>query len=202
MPMLQVLEASSENVFVPITVGGGIREYTDPITNAHWSALDVTTKYFQSGADKVSIGSDAVFAAETYLEMNKKTGESSIEQISSHYGAQAVVVSIDPKRVYCDGPSAIVGKETLNDKTIVQLRDKDVKGPNGECFCWWQVTVKGNKQGIFELFVYLSSPPSHHKYPNNHIPVPCLILVHHLLRKEEEKLGIWMQSNWPKYLKF
>lgn len=30
--MLQVLEAASEHVFVPLTVGGGVREYTDPTT--------------------------------------------------------------------------------------------------------------------------------------------------------------------------
>lgn len=29
LPMLQVLEAASQNVFVPLTVGGGIREYVD-----------------------------------------------------------------------------------------------------------------------------------------------------------------------------
>ena len=30
MPMLQVLEESSKSIFVPLTVGGGIRSYTDP----------------------------------------------------------------------------------------------------------------------------------------------------------------------------
>ena len=30
MPMLQVLEEASKNIFVPLTVGGGIRSYTDP----------------------------------------------------------------------------------------------------------------------------------------------------------------------------
>eukprot|EP01037_Dinobryon_pediforme_P024611 gene24611-26454_t len=116
LPMLQVLEASSENVFVPLTVGGGIREYVDP-NGVEYSALQVASRYFRSGADKVSIGSDAVYAAEDYLRSRQKTGRSSIEQISSqrvsivtskqilycsHYGAQAVVVSIDPKRVYVD----------------------------------------------------------------------------------------------------
>lgn len=57
---------------------------------------------FRSGADKVSIGSDAVYIAEEYLRTNFKSGESSIELISEVYGAQAVVVSIDPKRVYVD----------------------------------------------------------------------------------------------------
>ena len=77
----QVLRKTSEGVFVPLTVGGGIREFTD----AHgqfWSALDVAAEYFRSGADKVSIGSDAVHVAEEYLSSGSKTGKSSIEQIS------------------------------------------------------------------------------------------------------------------------
>lgn len=36
---------------------------------------------------------------------SSRTGESSIEQISRVYGAQAVVVSIDPKRVWIEDPS-------------------------------------------------------------------------------------------------
>jgi glutamine amidotransferase/cyclase len=143
LPMLQVLESSSAEVFVPLTVGGGIRGYTDPSTGIEWSALDVTTKYFKSGADKVSIGSDAVFSAESYLSSRVLTGKSSIEQISNHYGAQAVVVSIDPKRVYCDSPGA--GGAGIEDKTIVKLGDND-RGPNGEAYCWWQVTVKGGRE--------------------------------------------------------
>merc|ERR1711871_694193 len=96
-PMLKVLEKASECVFVPLTVGGGIREYTDPDGKV-WSALDVASRYFAAGADKVSIGSDAVAAAEEYLTSSKASGDSCLEQISQHYGAQAVVVSVDPKR--------------------------------------------------------------------------------------------------------
>ena len=81
MPMLQVLESSSENVFVPLTVGGGIREYQDA-DGRLWSSLEVAGRYFRSGADKVSIGSDAVYAAEDFLRLRKKEGKSSIEQIS------------------------------------------------------------------------------------------------------------------------
>lgn len=80
-PMLRVLELSSENVFVPLTVGGGIREYTDP-SGQSWSALDVAARYFRAGADKVSIGSDAVAAAEEYLASGVKTGASCLELIS------------------------------------------------------------------------------------------------------------------------
>ena len=55
MPMLQVLEEASKNIFVPLTVGGGIRSYTDPSTGQTWSALEVAARYFRAGADKVSL---------------------------------------------------------------------------------------------------------------------------------------------------
>lgn len=79
---LQVLRKASEGVFVPLTVGGGIREFTDPDGTYH-SALDVAAEYFRSGADKVSIGGDAVLAAEEYYAAGKKkSGKTAIEQIS------------------------------------------------------------------------------------------------------------------------
>jgi glutamine amidotransferase/cyclase len=53
MPMLQVLEEASKNIFVPLTVGGGIRSYTDPDSGQTWSALEVASRYFRAGADKV-----------------------------------------------------------------------------------------------------------------------------------------------------
>lgn len=79
--LLQVLRQASEGVFVPLTVGGGIRGFTDG-DGKKWSALEVAAEYFRSGADKVSIGGDAVYAAEEYRRTGKKTGSSSIEQIS------------------------------------------------------------------------------------------------------------------------
>ena len=81
MQCVQVVRQASEGVFVPLTVGGGIREFTDA-DGKHWSALEVASEYFRSGADKVSIGGDAVLAAEEYRRTGKKTGSSSIEQIS------------------------------------------------------------------------------------------------------------------------
>ena len=142
LPMLQVLEKASEKCFVPLTVGGGIREYKDSSGNS-WSALDVASRYFRAGADKVSIGGDAVFSVEEYLASGVKTGRSSIEQISNHYGAQAVVVSIDPKRVYVSSPA-----DAPPGKTVIELRNDDNGGygPAGERFCWWQATVKGGRE--------------------------------------------------------
>ncbi|MCE3216843.1 Imidazole glycerol phosphate synthase hisHF, chloroplastic [Datura stramonium] len=106
LPMLQVLRYASENVFVPLTVGGGIRDFKDG-NGRYYSSLEVASEYFRSGADKISIGSDAVYAAEEYLKSGVKTGKSSLEQISRVYGNQAVVVSIDPRRVYVKDPKAV-----------------------------------------------------------------------------------------------
>lgn len=135
MPMLQVLQAASQTIFVPLTVGGGIRAYKDD-QGREWSALQVAAEYFRAGADKVSLGSDAVYAAEAYV--NNKEQESSISQISKVYGAQAVVVSVDPKRVYVGSPDA-------SSKHVI-VSTGDTPGPNGEKYCWWQCTVKGGRE--------------------------------------------------------
>jgi glutamine amidotransferase/cyclase len=135
-PMIEVLKKTSENVFVPLTIGGGIREFTDA-DGTFYSALDVAAAYFRSGADKISIGSDAVYAAETYLQTEKKSGTSSIELISKVYGAQAVVISVDPRRVYVKNP------EVTSHHTIKTAYE----GPEGEKYCWYQCTVKGGREG-------------------------------------------------------
>lgn len=142
MPMLQVLEEASKSIFVPLTVGGGIRSYTDPESGQTWSALDVASRYFRAGADKVSIGSDSVIASEEYIQRGRvKSGKTSIELISHVYGAQAVVISIDPKRVYVKSKDDVAGKNHV----VVEL-DKSQFGPNGETLCWYQCTVKGGRE--------------------------------------------------------
>ncbi len=135
-PMLEVLEKTSENVFVPLTIGGGIRDFTDS-NGKYSSALDVAARYFRSGADKISIGSDAVAIVEKHLESGVKTGKTAIEQIAKVYGTQAVVISVDPRRVYVKSP-----KDT---------RHKCIKtafpGLQGEEYCWYQCTVQGGRKG-------------------------------------------------------
>lgn len=146
MPMLQVLEQASKNVFVPMTVGGGIRSYTEPATGKTYSAVEVAAQYFRAGADKVSLGSDAVYAAEEYMKdpNSSKNATSSITQISRVYGVQAVVISIDPKRVYLTSDQA-TDVRAQNKHTVVQLPDGQT-GPNGETHCWYQCTVKGGRE--------------------------------------------------------
>ena len=136
MPMMDVLKRTSEHVFVPLTIGGGIRDYTDA-DGRHYSALEVAAAYFRSGADKVSIGSDAVAVVEAYLESGEKTGESAIETIARVYGSQAVVISIDPRRVYVDSPASVPHR----------VIDTAVPGPNGENYCWYECTIRGGREG-------------------------------------------------------
>ncbi|KAG0169575.1 Histidine biosynthesis bifunctional protein hisB [Apophysomyces sp. BC1034] len=135
LPMLEVVKRTSETVFVPLTIGGGIRDIVDPDGTVH-SAYEVAGKYFHSGADKVSIGSDAVYAAEKYFAEGKD-GSSAIEQIANAYGAQAVVISVDPRRVYVNDPS----------ETKHHVVKASQPGPNGEKYCWYQCTVKGGREG-------------------------------------------------------
>lgn len=136
MPMIEVLQRTSENVFVPLTIGGGIRDYTDR-DGKQYSALTVASEYFRSGADKISIGSDAVLIVEEVLKTGKANGMSSIEQISRVYGNQAVVISIDPRRVYVKSP------DDVRHHTIKTT----VPGPGGEQYCWYQCTIKGGREG-------------------------------------------------------
>lgn len=136
LPMLDVLKTASENIFVPLTVGGGIREFTDA-NGHHYSSLEVAAEYFRSGADKISIGGDAVLAAEAYMQTGTASGTTAIEQISRVYGAQAVVISIDPRRVYV---------KTLEETSHYTIETAQL-GPHGEKYCWWQCTIKGGREG-------------------------------------------------------
>lgn len=136
LPMLEVMKRASQNIFVPLTVGGGIRAFMDEC-GQQYTALQVAAEYFRSGADKVSIGGDAV---EAVLKLRAAggvpSGDSSIETISWHYGAQAVVVSIDPRRVW------------VHDRTscIHPCIRTHTTGPGGEEFCYWQCTVQGGRE--------------------------------------------------------
>jgi glutamine amidotransferase/cyclase len=130
-PMLQVLKETSKSVFVPLTIGGGIRDMHQS-DNTIIPAIEVAGEYFRSGADKVSIGSDAVYITEKFLRGDRY--DDAISTISSRYGAQAVVISVDPKRVYCKSPS------DTNHTTILTSK----LGPNGEAYWYiFYLTVVG-----------------------------------------------------------
>jgi cyclase len=77
--ILDVVSRTSEVIFMPLTVGGGIR------------TLEDIRKLLKAGCDKVSINSAAVKNPEFVREAALK------------FGSQCIVVNIDPKRVQKDG---------------------------------------------------------------------------------------------------
>jgi len=135
-PMLEVLKLAAKTIFVPLTVGGGIKDIIDT-DGTKVPAVEVANLYFRSGADKVSIGTDAVYAAEKFYEAEGKCdGTTPIETISKAYGAQAVVISVDPKRVYVDAPT-----QTKNRCFETAFPDAQ-----GRTWCWYQCTIKGGRE--------------------------------------------------------
>jgi cyclase len=72
--ILSVIERVAEQVFIPLTVGGGVREVHD------------VRRLLNAGADKISINTSAV--------MNPQL----IADAASRYGSQCIVVAIDAKR--------------------------------------------------------------------------------------------------------
>lgn len=70
-----IISRAAENVFIPITVGGGIRSVDD----AH--------NIFRSGADKVAINTAAVARPEL------------ISDVAYRFGSQAMVLSVEAKKV-------------------------------------------------------------------------------------------------------
>lgn len=134
--ILQLLQEVSRTVFVPLTIGGGVTRVTCS-DGTEQTALEVAKLYFGAGADKISIGSDAVYSAEAYWSSNGQlSGSSSIEQIAAEYGKQAVVISIDPKKSFVTGPEATRHKTFL----------ADPPGVNGERYFWYQCTTKGGRE--------------------------------------------------------
>lgn len=73
--MAHVVEAVAEEVFIPLTVGGGIRQVAD------------IRRMLNVGADKVSINTAAIFDPEF------------VKQAADKFGSQCIVVAIDAKQV-------------------------------------------------------------------------------------------------------
>jgi len=77
--IVHVVEQVAEQVFIPLTVGGGVR------------SVDDVRRLLNAGADKVAINSAAIFNPEFVKEASDKVG------------SQCIVVAIDAKRVNADG---------------------------------------------------------------------------------------------------
>ena len=77
--IVHVVEDVASEVFIPLTVGGGIRK------------VDDIRRMLNAGADKVAINTAAVFNPEF------------VREAAASFGSQCIVVAIDAKRVSADG---------------------------------------------------------------------------------------------------
>ncbi len=77
--MVHVVEEVAGQVFIPLTVGGGIREVAD------------VRRMLNAGADKVAINTAAVFNPEF------------VREASERFGSQCIVVAIDAKQTSTEG---------------------------------------------------------------------------------------------------
>ncbi|MGG4775658.1 imidazole glycerol phosphate synthase subunit HisF [Alcaligenaceae bacterium 429] len=80
--ILPIIEAVASQVFIPLTVGGGVREVGD------------IQRLLNAGADKVSINSAAVANPDL------------VRAAADHYGSQCLTVAIDARRVSAPGEPA------------------------------------------------------------------------------------------------
>ena len=92
----KILEKTVKNIFVPITVGGGIRTVND------------AKRMFLNGADKVAVNSAAI------------KNPSLISELANTFGSQSVVVSIEAKNIgaynweaYVDNGREKTGKDVF-----------------------------------------------------------------------------------------
>jgi cyclase len=91
--ILDVVEKTAEDVFMPLTVGGGIK------------TLDDIRALLRAGCDKVSINTTAV--KDPYF----------ISRAAEKFGSQCIVVAIDAKRV-ADNMSDATGEEWSSDPSL------------------------------------------------------------------------------------
>ena len=92
--LIDLVERTAEQIFIPFTVGGGIRSKND------------IKEILRAGADKVSLNTAAVENPEIIKESSKK------------FGSQCIVTAIDAKRVYENNT-----KHSKN-KNLIKIEDK------------------------------------------------------------------------------
>ena len=107
--IVELARRTADNVFIPFTIGGGIRSVSDA-----QAVLD-------AGADKVSVNSAALARPEL------------LEELAEHFGAQCVVIAIDARRedggwgVYVNG-----GRKRVEGRDAVSWAEEAVARGAGE----------------------------------------------------------------------
>jgi cyclase len=105
--MVEVVKKVSEQVFIPLTVGGGIR------------SVDDVRRMLRAGADKVSINTSAVLEPEL------------VKEGAYHFGNQCIVVAIDAKAVDGAPHPAASGDIALDKESRWQVYTHGGRKPTG-----------------------------------------------------------------------
>ena len=130
--IVDVVERVSAEIFIPLTVGGGIRTITD------------IREMLESGADKVSINTAAIGDPKL------------INNVTTHYGAQCIVLAIDAKRIVLpfarDQGNVRVSTDIAVDKdSIWEVYSHGGRIPTGIDVVKW--SKFGNRAGIGEILL-------------------------------------------------
>jgi len=118
--ILHIIEAVAAQVFIPLTVGGGVRK------------VDDVRRLLNAGADKVSINTSAV--------QNPQL----VADASGRYGAQCIVVAIDAKRVDPTRDAKRVDPRG-NAKRVDPKGDAKRVDPAGDTEARWEVYTHGGR---------------------------------------------------------
>jgi cyclase len=114
--ILDVVERTAEDVFMPLTVGGGIK------------TLDDIRDLLNAGCDKVSINTTAV--KDPWF----------ISRAAERFGSQCIVVAIDAKRVKADMSDA-TGEAWLDDPSLGSVRLEPAPGESQ-----WAISTHGGRK--------------------------------------------------------
>jgi cyclase len=111
--IVELARRTADEVFIPFTIGGGIRSVGD------------AQQVLDAGADKVSVNSAAVARPEL------------IDELSEHFGAQCVVLAIDAKARVAGDPGAgwevyVAGGRTPTGRDAVEWAREGVERGAGE----------------------------------------------------------------------
>ncbi len=106
--MLDVVKHTAETLFIPLTVGGGVKSVSD------------VGRLLGHGADKISVNSAALAAPEL------------LDDIATHFGSQVLVISLDVKR-HPSTPSGFVvtshgGRTTTGSDALEWAREAVNRG--------------------------------------------------------------------------
>ncbi|MEO8263655.1 MAG: imidazole glycerol phosphate synthase subunit HisF [Pseudolysinimonas sp.] len=124
--MYETVTATAEQVFIPLTVGGGVR------------TADDVARLLASGADKVGVNSAAIARPEL------------IGEIADRFGAQVLVLSLDVKRALSTSSGFVVtthGGRTETDQDAVAWAREAIERGAGELLVN-SIDADGTKQGF------------------------------------------------------